>query len=411
MIEMISADTATARPTPASSNGAQTGEDDAASTFAQLLGQAGAAKPVDTTAKAPAQTPEEDLDVITLENGDPAPDDVLDALAEALEALAAQLAGTTDTTAQEDAAPATETTTLDGAAGQLTDLLEDFDATYGTNTLEVLTTNAAALPGLVVTGETGNATSEFLGMASDLLGVGTKTSLQDQPVAAAPQSTPQLFDLETANDMAADVDMPVEETLGTKPETTTKTVSTDTGTTSTTQLQPQADARTPVAFQDLLQARPAHVSDTAQPQAAQQNQSQSSGFASNLTSQIKSAQLNEGTTRIELAPRGLGGIEIDIARNASGDMQVTIRAENTSVLSALRENREMLLNMLHQNGTTVGSANLEFESFGQDGSRQQTAERGDLQVSSANDDEDDLIAETLSASTTTTADGGVDILT
>ena len=90
---------------------------------------------------------------------------------------------------------------------------------------------------------------------------------------------------------------------------------------------------------------------------------QASGFARNLAQQIRSASISEGNTRIALAPRGLGEIEIDLRPDEAGKLRIILRAENPAVLQALRGDRDGLLLALSESGTAVDDAELEFEDF------------------------------------------------
>ena len=99
---------------------------------------------------------------------------------------------------------------------------------------------------------------------------------------------------------------------------------------------------------------------------------QTSGFARNLVQQIRSANISEGNTRIALAPRGLGEIEIDLRPDEAGKLRIVLRAENPAVLQALRGDRDGLLLALSEGGTGVDDAELEFEDFSR--KQQQTNE-------------------------------------
>lgn len=87
-----------------------------------------------------------------------------------------------------------------------------------------------------------------------------------------------------------------------------------------------------------------------------------SSFASNIAAQIKGVSFAEGTTRVELMPKGLGGIEIEIARDDAGKLRVVLRAENPAVLNAMRTDREVLVTMLRDGGTSVDDGAVSFES-------------------------------------------------
>lgn len=116
---------------------------------------------------------------------------------------------------------------------------------------------------------------------------------------------------------------------------------------------PSAEAR-PVSGTTVEIARPA---EPAVPPP--------SGFARNLSQQIRSASFTEGQTRIALAPRGLGEIEIDMLPDEAGKLRIVLRAENPAVLQALRGDRDGLLLALADGGANVEEANLDFEDFSQ----------------------------------------------
>ncbi len=92
-----------------------------------------------------------------------------------------------------------------------------------------------------------------------------------------------------------------------------------------------------------------------------------SRFAGAVVSQISSAEIGEGSTRIELSPRGLGTIEVEVTTGSDGALKVVVRAENPAVLNALREERDLLAQVL--GGLDTGS--LDLQSFS-DGNEQQS---------------------------------------
>ena len=87
-----------------------------------------------------------------------------------------------------------------------------------------------------------------------------------------------------------------------------------------------------------------------------------SGFSRALTAQIRETSIVEGRTRIALTPGGLGEIEIELSREA-GQLKVVIRAENQTVLQALRGDRDGLMNLLAESGAAQDESQLSFESF------------------------------------------------
>ena len=98
---------------------------------------------------------------------------------------------------------------------------------------------------------------------------------------------------------------------------------------------------------------------------------EASRFAGAVASQISSAEIGEGRTRIELSPRGLGTIEVDVTTGSDGALKVVVRAENPAVLNALREERDLLAQVL--GGLDTGS--LDLQSFSDSQDQQSQGER------------------------------------
>ncbi|MBM2575690.1 flagellar hook-length control protein FliK [Jannaschia sp. Os4] len=86
-------------------------------------------------------------------------------------------------------------------------------------------------------------------------------------------------------------------------------------------------------------------------------------FAS-VTEGLRRVRLAEGRTRIELSPRELGDLQIDLRHDPSGRLTVVLRVENPAVLSAMRGDRDALLATLREGGVSVDLSDLSFESFG-----------------------------------------------
>ena len=101
---------------------------------------------------------------------------------------------------------------------------------------------------------------------------------------------------------------------------------------------------------------------------------------SGVRAQIAGVRLSEGRTRIELTPRGLGDIEIDL-RQDGGQLRVVLRAENPAVLAGLRMDREGLVAMLRDGGVALGDGALSFESFDGHRPRGQFTQDGDAPAS------------------------------
>ncbi|MEI4472032.1 flagellar hook-length control protein FliK [Frigidibacter sp. MR17.24] len=110
----------------------------------------------------------------------------------------------------------------------------------------------------------------------------------------------------------------------------------------------------------------------ADPTPAQQRLAQS------VADQVRGVAIEDGSTRIELRPHGLGQIEIDIAQAPDGTLKVTMRAENPIVLDALRADRLVMTEMMQDRGFSMQGGGPDFEQFGgqqQDRDRRATSGR------------------------------------
>ena len=133
-----------------------------------------------------------------------------------------------------------------------------------------------------------------------------------------------------------------------------------------------ADKGLPPEIQAILaipqSAAPApqiHMAPVAPPPAPSQAPDPNHGLARNLAGQIRGVSFNEGTTRIELSPQGLGRLEIEIAPDETGRLRVVLRAENPAVLNAMRSDRDMLAGLLRDGGASVDNSSMSFEDLGQ----------------------------------------------
>ena len=97
-------------------------------------------------------------------------------------------------------------------------------------------------------------------------------------------------------------------------------------------------------------------------------------FARNVAAQIRGRNFEEGKTRIELSPRGLGDVEVEVARDDSGRLRVVLRVENPAVLTAFRQDREALLAVLREGGFEIEESELAFEEFDGHGFQQKSQE-------------------------------------
>lgn len=117
-------------------------------------------------------------------------------------------------------------------------------------------------------------------------------------------------------------------------------------------------------FESLLsQAARPHGADHVTQQAMPR-------FGNLVMAQLKNATFHENRTRIELAPRGLGDIQISVETDPSGRVTAMVRAENPQVLDLLRTDRAQLEAMLAEKGFDMSNGDLDFEGFsGHEGQR------------------------------------------
>ncbi|MEQ5870646.1 flagellar hook-length control protein FliK [Sagittula sp. NFXS13] len=83
-----------------------------------------------------------------------------------------------------------------------------------------------------------------------------------------------------------------------------------------------------------------------------------------ILNQVRASVSETGRIRVELNPDGMGTLEIDLAADDGGQLRVTVRAEQASVLTALRADRDGLLAMLRDAGHQVDDRGLSFSDFG-----------------------------------------------
>lgn len=128
-------------------------------------------------------------------------------------------------------------------------------------------------------------------------------------------------------------------------------------------------------------------------------------FTQAVIGQLRSAQYQEGTTKVELTPRGLGNVEIEMKTNSDGSLSVVVRAESAHVLSSLREERELLAQIIAQGG----EASVDFQEFSsgdQQGFDEQTGFTGGV---GSGEGADDALAE--ASQEDTIGDGRLDLMT
>lgn len=266
---------------------------------------------------------------------------------------------------------------------QLLDLLQDFDIATGGNATQVLATNLAALDGdgMAELAIAAKAPASFVASLLALAGIPDSAHPQppvhSRPTMRGDNPQTQAAPLIVANPMAggemppvlplahaAPVQHPVASPALQRVDMRALVM----GALGRAVTGGERDAG-PMLIQAFeARATSAAVADIAR--APEPALPPSSGFARNLAQQIRSASFTDGHTRIALAPRGLGEIEIDMRPDEAGKLRIVLRAENPAVLQALRGDRDGLLLALADSGAGVEDAELEFEDFNRRHKRQ-----------------------------------------
>jgi hypothetical protein len=123
------------------------------------------------------------------------------------------------------------------------------------------------------------------------------------------------------------------------------------------------------------------VSSLSAPGSDLTQSNQVARFSNLINSQIKNASWNENQARVQLSPRGLGDIEVDVMRDNAGNLKATVRVENPLVLEMLREEKNGLQALLENNGFNLSDADLEFEEF-EDETGEESIDSGNGEISS-----------------------------
>lgn len=146
-----------------------------------------------------------------------------------------------------------------------------------------------------------------------------------------------------------------------------------------------------------------------QPQAPTQTQKPenviSTKFANVLVNQVRAVDFQEGVTRFELSPRGLGSIEVEMRTNSDGSLAVVVRAENQAVLNSLREERDLLAAIIADSG----SASLDFQEFEQNQDDRSSESGSNFTISSDQSPQD--VVEVDESTTTQVGGATLDLVT
>lgn len=127
-------------------------------------------------------------------------------------------------------------------------------------------------------------------------------------------------------------------------------------------------------------------------------------FADALIGQVKSVEVSEGRTTINLHPRGLGNIEVEVIAEKDAASKVVVRVENPAVLQALRDDRVVL-------AQAIGVADSEILEFKESNTGEQSDNSGGQEGGS-----NDLFSSSESDSVTNShvdvlGNGNLDIVT
>ncbi|MGR3379380.1 flagellar hook-length control protein FliK [Salipiger abyssi] len=80
--------------------------------------------------------------------------------------------------------------------------------------------------------------------------------------------------------------------------------------------------------------------------------------------QVRAQLGQDGQIRVALKPEGLGQVEIELTPDDNGQLRVAVRADQPSVLSLLRTERDGLLTLLRDGGHQVDARGLSFSDLG-----------------------------------------------
>lgn len=128
-------------------------------------------------------------------------------------------------------------------------------------------------------------------------------------------------------------------------------------------------------------------------------------FAQAVIGQLRSVDFQEGVTKVELNPRGLGNVEIEMKTNIDGSLSVVVRAESAHVLSSLRDESDLLAQIIAQGG----DASVDFQEFGsgdQQSFEDQTGLTGGVDAGEGSEDSGADTSETV-----TIGNGQLDLMT
>ncbi len=127
-------------------------------------------------------------------------------------------------------------------------------------------------------------------------------------------------------------------------------------------------------------------------------------MADALMAQVRSVDVQEGRTTVNLHPRGLGTIEVELIAERDAASKVIVRVENPLVLQTLREERQLL-------AQTIGIADSSVMSFEESATGERSFAGADDDAQAQGTFATDTSEEQARTHTNVVDDGVLDVLT
>jgi flagellar basal-body rod modification protein FlgD len=100
-------------------------------------------------------------------------------------------------------------------------------------------------------------------------------------------------------------------------------------------------------------------------------------FTEALMAQVKSVEVREGQTTVNLVPRGLGSIEVEIISEKDVASRVVVRVENPAVLQSLRDDRNLLAQAIGVSDSSIFDFQEQSAGDQSDPQHNQNGQNGD----------------------------------
>jgi hypothetical protein len=100
-------------------------------------------------------------------------------------------------------------------------------------------------------------------------------------------------------------------------------------------------------------------------------------FTEALMAQVKSVEVREGQTTVNLVPRGLGNIEVEIISEKDVASRVVVRVENPAVLQSLRDDRNLLAQAIGVSDSSIFDFQEQSAGDQSDPQHNQNGQNGD----------------------------------